>query len=63
MWQAQRFEGEERDAVLAEMLAWLDEHEESIVEFQTALTRDSDGTEVFVVTYRARGFAYEPFLA
>ena len=63
MWQAQRFVGEEQDEVLAEMLAWLDEHEDMIVEFQTVLTQDSDGTQVYTVTYRARGLAAQPFLS
>ncbi len=62
MWQEQRFMGEVQGEVLAEMLSWLDEHEDVIVEFQKVLTVDSDGSQVYVVSYRARGLASQPFL-
>jgi len=63
MWQEQRFMGEVQGDVLAEMLSWLDEHEDLIVEFQTVLTVDSDGSQVYVVSYRARGLVNQPFLS
>ena len=63
MWQAQRFEGDRQDQVLAEMLAWLNEHEDLIAEFQTVQVHEPDGTQVYVVTYRAtRALGYHPFL-
>ncbi len=61
MWQAQRFAGEQQEAVLAEVLEWLNEHEDFIVEFQTAVAHQQDGTHVCVVTYRARGLRPLPF--
>ncbi len=63
MWQAQRFVGDAQEDVLAEMLAWLDEHEDVIVEYQAVLTEDSDGNQVYMVAYRARGLAAQAFLS
>ncbi len=63
MWQAQRFVGEKQDRVLAEMLAWLNENEDVIMEFQTALAPEPDGTHVYVVTYRARAVEHHHFMA
>ena len=62
MWQAQRFVGDQQDRVLAELLAWLHEHEEVIIEFQTVEAHEPDGTNVFVVTYRMKSFDLHPFL-
>ncbi len=56
MWQAQRFVGEHQDRVLGELLAWLNENEDVIMEFQTVQTYDPDGTHVYLVAYRARTF-------
>jgi hypothetical protein len=56
MWQAQRFVGEHQERVLAEMLAWLDENEDVIMEFQAVRSADPDGAHVYVVAYRAKSF-------
>lgn len=61
MWQAQRFVGEQQERVLAEMLAWLDENEEYIMEFQTCQAQEPDGTPVYVVAYRAREYDPQPY--
>ncbi len=63
MWQAETFMGEEQDAALAQMLEWLNEHEDVIVEFQTCQAHQPDGTHVFVVSYRARRMDPHPFMA
>lgn len=63
MWQAQRFVGEQQERVLAEMLAWLNENEDVIMEFQTCQAAEPDGTHVFVVAYRAKSVDPHAYLA
>jgi hypothetical protein len=63
LWQSQRFVGQEQDRVLAELLSWLHEYEDAIVEFQTLHAREPEGAHVYVVCYRARRLEFHPHLA
>ncbi|MDP9382065.1 MAG: hypothetical protein M3Q29_18365 [Chloroflexota bacterium] len=63
MWQAQRFVGEQQERVLAELLTWLNENEDVIMEFQTVQVHEPDGTHVYVVSYRARSIDPHAYLA
>ncbi len=62
MWQSQRFVGDQQDRVLSEVLEWLQEHEDVIMEFQVVLAHDSDGTQVYMVAYRAKSSDHHHFL-
>lgn len=62
MWQIERFVGDESDALI-QMLTWITENEDLVVEFQTTQVLESDGTCVWVVSYRARRPELQSFLS
>lgn len=62
MWQSQRFMGEQQDRVLSELLEWLHEHEDVIMEYHMVAAREPDGTQVYMVAYRAKSPEPYPFL-
>ncbi|ACZ41400.1 hypothetical protein Tter_0479 [Thermobaculum terrenum ATCC BAA-798] len=62
MWQAQTFMSQDEETALAEMLTWLNENEEIIVEYQAIQVHQPDGTHVCVVAYRARRLEPQAFI-
>jgi len=53
---------QDEETALAEMLAWLNENEEIIVEYQAIQVHQPDGTHVCVVAYRARRLESQAFI-